>query len=143
MAEISRNKISDTGVITPVGLGCTAGVLYGLNANVILVNVATNNGTPVDIRAEDDAVNETVEQIVKEINPLAFFVADDSSGGVIHMIVDRSVSPEDMQHRIRLIGRTSDWVRSTNTYATTSVGPNAKDISGTTAQLAVSFVTAV
>lgn len=143
MAEISRNKVSDTGVVTPVGLGCTAGVLYGLNANIILVNVATNNGTPVDIRAEDDAVNETVEQIVKEINPLAFFVGDDSSGGDIYMIVDRAVSPEDMQHRIRLIGKTADWNRVTNTYAVTSVGPNAKDISGTTAQAANMFVTAI
>lgn len=143
MAEISRNKISDTGVVTPVGLECTAGVLYGLNANIIFVNVAANDGTPVDIRSHDDIVNNTVEQIVKEINPLAFFVADDSSGGVIHLVVDRSVSPEDVQHRVRLIGRTGEWDRSTNVYAVTSIGPSVADISGTTAQLAVSFNTAI
>ena len=129
------------------GLACTAGVLYNLNAKVMMVNVAIANGTPLDIRAEDDAVDEVVEQIVKEINPLAFFVPDDSSGGQIHLVVDVSQSAAGLQHRIRQIGATTPATSSngniTFTYAVTSIGPNARDISGSTVQDSTILITGI
>ena len=136
------------GIVTRVnGLACTAGVLYPLNSKLMLVNVCQANGSPIDIRAEDDAVDEVVEQIVKEVNPLAFFVPNDSSGGQIHLVVDVSQSAAGLQHRIRQIGAdsraTSSDGNKTFTYSTTSVGPNDKDISGTTVQDATLFTTQV
>lgn len=143
MAEISRNKVNYDGTLTPVGLQCTAGVLYGLNANLIKLDVAENDGTPVDVKFEDSLVDQVVEQIVKEVNPLAFFVSDDSTGGEIYLVVDKSISPEDIQHRVRLLGRIADWNRQTNTYSITKTGPSQLDISGTTASLANMFVTII
>ena len=46
----------------------------------ILVKIA--NGTAVDLRAEDDALDETVEQICKEINPLIYHTTNDNSGTI-------------------------------------------------------------
>ena len=60
------------------GLACTAGTIYPMNSKLFLCTVKNTSGTAVDISAEDDTVEETVEQIVKEVNPLAFFVANDN-----------------------------------------------------------------
>ena len=69
------------------GLNCTVATLFNLNANAFLITVKNAATTAIDLRAEDDAVDETVEQIVKEINPLMFFVTN-SSAGTIHVIMD-------------------------------------------------------
>ena len=126
------------------GLQCTAGTLYGLNAKLFKVTVKDTSGTAVNIQAQDDAVDEAVEQIVKEINPLAFFVAD-ANGGVMHFVCDVSASSTDIQHRIRQIGALTPAVRTgdtTFTYAVTEVGPGYIDISGTTVTDPTSFTTA-
>ena len=126
------------------GLACTAGTLYGLNVNLHLCTVKSYGAVAVDISAEDDAVDETVEAIVKEINPLAFLVANDTSGK-IYLVTDVNVSSADLQHRIRQIGADTPAVRTSNntfTYANTSVGPNDKDISATTVTAATGFTTA-
>jgi hypothetical protein len=73
------------------GLNCTVGTLYNLNANAFLITVKNAGASAIDLRAEDDAVDEVVEQIVKEINPLMFFVTN-SSAGTIHVIMDQSVN---------------------------------------------------
>ena len=122
-------------VVTRVnGLNCTVGTMYALNCNLHIVTVKSYGGVAVDLRAEDDAVDETVEAIVREVNPLAFF-AQDTSGGNIYLVTDKSVTSDALQHHIRQIGATSPAVRSgtnTFTYANTAVGPNSKDISATT-----------
>ena len=132
-------------IVTRVnGLACTAGTLYGLNAKVFKITVKNTSAAAVNIQAEDDAVNETVEQIVNELNPLAFFVVD-ANGGVMHIITDVSTSATDLQHRIRQIGAATPAVRtgvSTFTYAVTAVGPNSVDISGTVVADPTSFTTA-
>ena len=129
------------------GLACTAGVMYPVNAKIFKVTIMDKDSTPIDIRTEDDDVDEVVEQIVKEINPLAFFVPDDSSGGEINIVVDVSQSAAGLQHRIRQIGAdtpaTSTDGNKTFTYATTSIGPNDKDISGSTVEEATGFTVAV
>lgn len=124
------------------GLDCTAGTIYPLNSKLFLLTVKVAAGTALDVSAEDDAVNETVEQIVKELNPLAFFVANDNTGK-IYLVTDVSASASDLQHRVRQIGglatRTGD---NSFTYAVTTVGPNSRDISGSTVTAGTSFTVA-
>ena len=91
----------------------------------ILVKIA--NGTAVDLRAEDDDIDEVVEAICKELNPLIYHTTDDASGTMT--VVCDTYDHLGLQHRIRLIG--GDWTRSTNAYAVTAVGPNEIDVSGT------------
>jgi len=118
------------------GLRNLAGTVYNDNAKCFLITVKNTGGTAIDLRAEDDAIDEAVEQIVKEINPLAFFVTD-SNAGTIMGIFDVSSSPADLQHRIRTIG--GAWNRDTDIYSVSSVGPNAVDGSGTTVTAATSI----
>jgi len=117
------------------GLNCTVATLYNLNANAFLITVKNAAASAIDLRAEDDAVDEVVEQIVKEINPLMFFVTN-SSAGTIHVIMDQSVnSASELQVRIRRIGIDSG-------ASTTSIGPNDIDISGTTVAAGASITVA-
>ena len=109
------------------GLNCTAGTLYNLNANAFLISVKNAGTSAIDLRAEDDAVDEAVEQIVKEINPLMFFITD-SSAGTMHIVTDLSLSAADIQTRIRNLG--------------TVVGPNDVDVTGTTVTAATSITVA-
>lgn len=117
------------GIVTRVnGLACTVGTLYSLNAKAFLVTVKNAATTAQDLRAEDDAVDETVERIVKELNPLMFFVTD-SAAGTMHIVTDVNKSAADLQARIRALG--------------TAVGPNNIDVSGTTVVDAVSITVGV
>lgn len=109
------------------GLACTAGTLYSLNAKAFLVTVKNAAASSRDLRAEDDAVDEVVELIVKEINPLIFLVTD-SAAGTIHMVTDVSLSADDIQTRIRNLG--------------TAAGPNDVDVTGTTVSAASSVTVA-
>jgi hypothetical protein len=116
------------GAVTRVnGLACTVGTLYSLNAKAFLVTVKNAAASARDLRAEDDAVDEAVERIVKEINPLIFFVTD-SAAGTIHIVADVSLSAADIQTRIRNLG--------------TTVGPNNIDVTGTTVAAAASITVA-
>lgn len=107
----------------------------GAFAFKILVKIA--NGTAVDLRAEDDALDETVEQICKEINPLIYHTTNDASG-TMTVVCDNSATAADLQHRIRTIS--GGWTRSTNTYAVSAVGPNNIDTSGSLVTLAATLV---
>ena len=105
-----------------------AGTVYtpGAKAFKILVKIA--NGTAVDLRAEDDALDETVEQICKEINPIVYMTTNDATG-TMTVVCDNSATAADLQHRIRIIS--GSWNRETNAYAVSAVGPNNIDTSGT------------
>lgn len=116
------------GSITRVnGLACTVGTLYSANAKAFLITVKNAAASARDLRAEDDAVDETVEMIVRELNPLMFFVTD-SAAGTIHVVTDVSLSASDIQTRIRNLG--------------TTVGPNDIDVTGTTVADAASITIA-
>ncbi len=119
MAEVTR--VNGSGQFTAGNVFCNGHVF----AFKILVKIA--NGTAVDLRAEDDAIDEVVEAICREICPLIYHTTDDASGTIT--VVCDTYDHLGLQHRIRLIG--GDWTRSTNTYAVTAVGPNNIDISGT------------
>ena len=117
------------------GLRNTAGTLYADNCNLYLITVKNSSASAIDLRAEDDAIDEAVEQILEEINPLAFFVTN-SNAGTICVIMDKSInSASELQTRIRRIGIDSG-------ASTTSIGPNDIDISGTTVTAAASFTVA-
>ncbi len=117
MAEVTRVN----------GLACTVGTVYSLNAKAFLVTVKNASASARDLRAEDDAVDEAVEMIVKELNPLMFFVTD-SAAGTMHIVTDVSLSAADLQTRIRNLG--------------TAVGPNDVDVTGTTVTAAASITVA-
>ena len=85
-------------------------------------------GLAVDLRDEDDAVNEAVEAITNEINPLAYMTRD-ADTGLMYVIVDKAIGDaSELQARIRTIGKDADPA------TTTSIGPNDIDISGTTVE---------
>ena len=105
----------------------------GAFAFKILVKIA--NGTAVDLRAEDDALDETVEQICKEINPLIYHTTNDNSG-TMTVVCDNSATAADLQARIRLIGKAANYPTST----VTAVGPNNIDTSGTLVTQAATLV---
>lgn len=108
-----RQKMA--GVTRVVGLNATAGTLYSVNAKAYLVTIQNASNSNIDLRAEDDAVDEAVEMIVKELNPLMYLVTD-SNAGTIHVIMDERSNAADMQQRIRNLG--------------TAVGPNNIDVTG-------------
>jgi hypothetical protein len=118
------------------GLRNLVGTMYTDNCNAYLITVKNSTGpTAIDLQAEDDAMDETVEQIVKELNPLAFYMPADSTGK-IHVIMDKSVNDAtELQTRIRRIGKPSG-------SAVTIVGPNTVDIGGTTVVAASSMTIA-
>jgi hypothetical protein len=118
------------------GDNTTVGTMYSPNAFCYKLTVEDASNTAIDLRAEDDAYNETVAQIVREISPLAYFVVNDASG-VIHLVMDKNInSASELQARIRTIGKDADPA------TTTSIGPNDIDISGSDVVAATSITVA-
>ena len=115
------------------GLQATVGTVYSVNANLFLLTVKKLDTVAVDLRAEDDAINEAVEQIVKELNPLAYFITNDTSGK-IHLVMDKNATAADIQLRVRRI--------ATSNIDGSTVGPNFIDIGGSTVVDAASFTVA-
>ena len=104
----------------------TAGNVFSPGAFAFKILVKIANGTAVDLRGEDDAIDETVEAICKEINPLIYHTTDDNSG-TMTVVCDNSATAADLQARIRQIGIAANYPTST----VTAVGPNTIDTSGT------------
>jgi hypothetical protein len=95
------------------------------NCNMFVIQVQNVSNSNRDLRAEDDAVDEAVEYIVKELNPLAFFVVD-ASTGLIYVVMDKNInSASELQVRIRNMG--------------TAVGVNSIDVTGTDVTLATAL----
>ena len=101
----------------------TVGVQHEPGCHCYLLTVQDASNTAIDLRAEDDAVNEAVEAIIMEIAPLAYFITD-SAAGTVALIMDFNIDDHtELQTRIRQIGKDSG-------ASTTSIGPNDIDISG-------------
>jgi len=121
------------------GAAAAAGTLYTNNCNLFTIVVKDTNDTIIDLRFEDtsggDAIVDKVgvaEAIIREINPLAYFIVN-SNTGVINVVVDLSIdSAAELQTRIRSIGKLAD-------SSLTSIGPNSIDISHTTVTVATSL----
>ena len=112
----------------------TAGNVFSPGAFAFKILVKIANGTAVDLRAEDDAIDETVEAICREINPLVYHTTDDNSG-TMTVVCDNSATAADLQARIRQIGIAANYPTST----VTAVGPNTIDTSGTLVTLAATL----
>jgi hypothetical protein len=109
------------------GLRNLVGTVYADNCNIFLITVKIANATAVDLQAEDDAMDETVELILKEINPLAFYMPADNSGK-IHVVMDKSINDAvELRTRIRNMS---------------PVGANSINVTGTTVTAATSFTVA-
>jgi hypothetical protein len=101
----------------------TVGVQHEVGCHCYLLTVQNASNSAIDLRAEDDAVNEAVEAIIMEIAPLAYFITN-SAAGTIALIMDKNINDHtELQTRIRRIGVDSG-------ASTTSIGPNDIDISG-------------
>ena len=101
----------------------TVGVQHEVGCHCYLLTVQNASNSAIDLRAEDDAVNEAVEAIIMEIAPLAYFITN-SSAGTVALIMDKNIDDHtELQTRIRRIGVDSG-------ASTTSIGPNDIDISG-------------
>ena len=107
------------------GLGVTAGTLFSHNAKAYLVTIQNAANSAIDLRAEDDAVEEAAEYIMKELNAIMFLVTN-SNAGTISVIMDNNSSAADMQARIRALG--------------TTVGPNNIDVTGSDVAAGTSVV---
>ena len=117
------------------GLRNLVATLYMDNCNAYLITVKNAAASAIDLQAEDDAMDEVVEMIIKELNPMAFYMPADSSGK-IHVIMDKGINDAtELRTRIRQIGKDAG-------ASTTSVGGNDVDISGTTVTLATSLTLA-
>ena len=127
MAAVTR--VNGSGLSTAGNVFCNGHVF----AFKILVKIA--NGTAVDLRAEDDAIDEVVEAICKEINPLIYHTTDDNSG-TMTVVCDTFDNHLGLQARIRLIGKPANYPTST----VTAVGPNGIDVSGTLVTAAATLV---
>lgn len=111
----------------------TEGTLYSIaQLKAILITVLDGAAAPVDLSAEDCDVQGEVDQavalIVKEVQPLMYFL-----GGVghneIHAIIDgHAVDFETLQNRIQHLG--------------TAVGAGPVDVSGTTVTIGTSITVA-
>lgn len=111
--------------VTRVNGSATAvGTLYNQNANLYIIQVKTAVPANVDLRAEDSAggdakVNGVVENIVKEISPLAWFTPDLATG-YIYVVMDKAINDAaELQVRIRRIGSSVDITGTTVAAATT------------------------
>lgn len=101
----------------------TVGVQHEPGCHCYLLTVQNASNSAIDLRAEDDAVNEAVEAIIMEIAPLAYFITD-SAAGTVALIMDKNINDHsELQTRIRRIGKDAG-------ASTTSIGPNDIDISG-------------
>jgi hypothetical protein len=124
------------------GSDTQVGIIYNLNANLYIITVKNTSTTALDLSLEDSyngnaVIGGVIEAIVAEINPLAWFVPADQTtyAGQIHVVMDKAINDAtELRTRIRRIGLKADL--------TTTVGPNNRDISGTTVTAAVSFMVA-
>ena len=79
-------------------------------------------------------VIETVEAILSELNPMAYFTVNNASG-VMYLVMPKGINDkEELQTRIRRIG--IDPSLATPTTNPTKIGPNDVDISGSDVELA-------
>ena len=86
------------------GLGVTAGNMFFHGASGYLITVQVAGNTDVDLRAEDDAVDEAAEMIMKEINPLMYCIKNDASGEISIVMDGEADQSADIQARIRALG---------------------------------------
>jgi hypothetical protein len=107
------------------GLKAVVGTIFNPNCNLYIIAVKNAAAAAINLQDEDDAVDEVVEMIVKEINPLAYFTPV-AADGIIYVVMDKGINdPVDLRTRIRNLGNV-----------------NTVDITGTTVAVPSSFTLA-
>ena len=120
-----------------VGTQTIKNTLYGSTLGLHVVEIKNSVAIRGNLIVECDLVGGVVDSIISEVNPLAYAVGGVSStnaGGNLYLVTDETVSPSDLQHRIRQIAANTAATRltaTTFTYANTAVSERAVDISGT------------
>ena len=62
-----------------------------------------------DLQDQDDGIDEAVEQVIREIQPLMYFVPS-AGDGIIHVVVDgHAVDADTLQLRIRALDTGSGY----------------------------------
>jgi hypothetical protein len=87
------------------GAGFTSvDVLYSTSQlDAYLITIKNDSDTAIDLTADDGTVEGKVEQLMREISPLMYFV-DDGSNGTVHVIVDNHATDAAvLQSRVRNI----------------------------------------
>jgi hypothetical protein len=123
------------------GVQAQAGNLYQDNAKLFLLTVKKADGSAIDLRTEDEStagvtnIDGAVEMLLKELNPLAYFITN-SGAGTIHLVMDKNSNKEDIQTRVRRVG-----LNPNDDYSTV-LGVTSIDVSGSTVVDAASFTVA-
>lgn len=70
-----------------------------------------------DLQTEDDGIDEAVEQVIRELQPLMYFVPS-AGNGIVHVIVDgHAVDADTLQLRIRALDTGSGYRYNAATVA--------------------------
>jgi hypothetical protein len=68
-----------------------------------LITVKDDSSTAVDLQSLDDGADEMVEAVIREVQPLMYYLPSDNSG-TIHVIVDgHAVTASSLQDRLRVV----------------------------------------
>jgi hypothetical protein len=119
------------------GSATQVGVLYSPNCNLYNIYVRTASAA-VNLQTEDSSggdkvINGVIESIVKELNPLAWFV-DAASTGLIRIVLDKNADEAAINSQVVAAELTTRLRRLS------PVGPNAVVITGTSVWPATSVV---
>jgi hypothetical protein len=142
MAILQKWKLGQANTL--VGTQTTVGTLYSVNSKLFVITVNAG-GSTTDAPPRGNLIPDSgftsgvIESIVDEVNPLAYYTTGSTvtNQANIFIIMDRTASSADLQHRIRQIGANAAATRLTSTtftYANTAIrsaGGNLIDISGT------------
>lgn len=76
----------------------TTGTLFSVvQLKAFLIDVGA------DLQTEDDGIDEAVEQVIRELQPLMYYVPS-AGNGIIHVVVDgHAVDADTLQARIRAL----------------------------------------
>jgi len=80
----------------------TVGNVYSVvQLKAFVVTVKDDSNTAIDLRSYDAAYGSELDLLIRELQPLMYFVTNDNSG-TIHMIVDgHAVTAASLQARVR------------------------------------------
>ena len=141
MAIVQKWKLGQANTL--VGTQTTVGTIYPVNSRLHTITVnaggSTTTTTPRGNLVPDSGLTGgVIESIIDEVAPLAYWTTGSTAADQanIFIITDKSVSADDLQHRIRQIGANTAATRLTGTtftYANTAIPSKANlvDISGT------------
>lgn len=117
------------------GAGFTSvGVLYSTSQlDAYLITIKDDSDTAIDLRADDGTVEGKVEQLMREISPLMYYVTD-ADTGLVHVIVDNHANTAaSLQSRVRNIFGAAGTNGSLND-STVALGGQITVVAGTPVQ---------